>query len=815
MDRRWADLRYSLRSLRRAPGFTAISVLTLALGIGAVTAVFAVADAALLRPFPYPDMTRIVLLGEVAADGGPMSVAFPNFEDWKTQNAAFTEIGVFRTQTATITGAGDPERMSVSLASSSVFTTMGIAPLMGRVFGAAEDTPGISPVVLISERLWRSHFTARPDVVGQLIVLDNQTYSIVGVMPARMRFPSPITDAWLPLGMFIRTFPPRDAHPGLQGIARLKPGTSIDAARASMAAIARRLAVEYPASNKGNSVSVTAYYDSIVQGARPVLFMLLGAVGLLLTLTCTNLAGLMLARFEGRQREFTVRAAIGGSRRRLMSQVLTESVLLASAGGALGLGLAAFALRAFAATRPTSVPRVDLLTIDWRIAGFALAVTGATALLCGLLPARHASAPDLQTALKDARAVGGSGRTPFRHALVVAQVAITVVLLVGAGLVAKSLHRLLDVDLGFVPDRVLTMRVALPAASYPTLPAWVQFHEQLVSRLVSLPDVDAVGLNSAVPLAGGAAESRVFKEGDPLPSPTTRPGVVSTFESASDDYFKAMGIAVIAGRTFSSRDTPTSPHVAVVDDVIVEKLFNGANPVGRRICFEASGEGMALTAIWREVIGVVSHVKQYAIAGGPPYGQVYTSYTQLPNWMGARRPAMAVVVRSANADAVVSAVRRAVASLDPRLPVYNVQTMNGYVSQQVEQPRLGATLLVGFGGIALLLSAIGIYGLLSHIVSRRIRDIGVRLALGAEPSDALQQVLGQALGLTSVGLAIGLGAAIALTRSLRSLLFGVSPTDFGILAAAALVLAAVALVAGLAPGLRASRVDPIVALRTD
>jgi putative ABC transport system permease protein len=816
MERWVADLRYALRTLRRAPGFTLIAVLTLTLGIGAATAVFAVADGAILRPFPYPDMQRLVLLGELARDGQPMSVSYPNYVDWLAQKDAFSEIGVFRPQTATLTGIGDPERLTASLASAAIFTSLGIGPIRGRVFTAEDDGPAAPRVAIVSERLWRSHFDAQPDLIGGSITLDSQSYTVVGVMPADMRFPSRATDVWLPLGVFIRTFPPRDAHPGLQGLARLKPGVTIEAGRAAMATVARQLGDAYPESNRGNGVSVTSYYDSLVQGARPVLYTLLAAVGLLLVLACSNLASLMLARAETRQREFALRAAIGAGRGRLLGLLVTEAILLAVVGGAAGLGLAASALRALTSMHPTTIPRIDLLTIDWRVAGFAVLVTALTVLLFAVVPAARSSSPELHTSLKESRTSGGRHHSQFRRGLVVVQVAVASVLLVSAGLVAKSLHRLMMVDLGFDPERVVTMRVALPAAAYPTPEAWVQFHQRLSERLSAVPGVAAVGLNTAVPLAGGGAESRVLKEGDPLPTPDHPSGVVATFEASSGGYFAALGVPLLAGRTFSDHDSAAGTPVAIVDDMIVAKLFQGASPLGRRIAFEASGQGAAMVPVWREVVGVVRHVTQYAIVGSPPYGAIYTPFTQPPMWMlGSSPRPMAIVARSASTDALVPTLRHAIAEIDPRLPLYNVQTMTAYVNQQVEQPRMGAVLLTAFAGIALVLAAVGIYGVLSYIVSLRTREIGVRLALGARPSSLVRQVLGQALSLASLGLAAGLVAAVALTRWLSSLLFEVSPTDALTFASVVAVLTAVAFAAGLIPGRRASRVDPIVALRRD
>jgi putative ABC transport system permease protein len=816
MDRWFAEFRYSLRVLARTPGFTLVAILTLALGIGAATAVYAVADGAILRPFPYPDMDRIMLIGEVAGNGQAMSISWPNFQDWQAQNDVFSEIGLYRNQTVTLTGAGDPERVPGSLASSEMFTAAGIPPLMGQAFGAKDDQPDAPHTAIISERLWRNHFAARSDMVGQTVTLDNEPYTIVAVMPARMRFPGRTTDVWLPIGPSIRSFPPRGAHPGLAAIGRLKAGVSVDRARAGMTAIANRLADQYPNSNKGTGISVSPYYEQIVSNIRPVLYVLLAAVGLLLVIACTNLASLMLARSEGRHRELAVRAALGAGRSRLLRQLLIEAAILAIAGGALGLGLATLALRAFTAMQPTTIPRIDLLAIDWRVATFSLGVTALTLALFALLPALRASTPDLQGSLKDTRTSGGRRSARLRRGLVVAQVAVAAVLLVGAGLVVKSLDRLMAIDLGFEPAHVVTMRVSLPNASYPTPEAWIQFHQVLLDRLKTTTGIEAVGLNSAVPLEGGAAESPVIKEGDPLPSPESRP-TMCMFQTTGGEYFKAMGITLVAGRAFDAQDTATSAPVIVLDDSVVEKMFNGANPVGRRVAFEFSGHGgpTAMVPIWREVVGVVRHVKHYGLTGGPPYVQVYTPITQLPAWVRDRRPAMALVARTANAETLVPALRRAVLDLDPRLPVYGVRTLSDYVNQQVEQPRMSATLLGGFAILALVLAAVGVYGVLSYIVSQRTREIGVRLALGAERGEIVRHIVRQAMILAATGLAIGLAGALALTSLLRTMLFEVSPTDVATFGTVAIVLTVVALAAGLVPARRASRVDPLVALRSE
>jgi predicted permease len=817
MDRWISELRHAVRTLVRTPGFTIVAVLTLALGIGATTAVYAVADGSMLRPFPYPDMNRLVLLGELGHNGQPMSISFPNYEDWLTQNDVFSEIGIYRSQSVTMTGNGEPERLSGSLASSQVFAAMGIGPLAGQVFGVADDQPSAAHTAIVSERLWRTHFGARADLVGQIATFDNEPYTIVAIMPATMRFPSRTTDVWLPLGLAVRGFPPRGAHPGLQGVARLRPGVSVDQARAGMTAIARRLADQYPDSNKGVGVSVSPYYEQIVRDIRPIFYVLLGSVALLLVIACTNLASLMLARAESRERELAVRAALGAGRARLLRQLLLEAALLAIAGGALGLGLASLALRVLMAMRPTSIPRIDLLAIDWRVAAFAVIVTALTVALFALLPALRASSPDLQATLRSVRTGGGRTASRLRRGLVIAQVAVAAVLLVGAGLVVKSLDRMLAIDLGFEPSQVVTMRLALPNAAYPTPEAWIAFYDSLIDRLQGTPGVESIGLNSAVPLEGGGSESPVIKEGDPLPS-NEHPPAMCMFQATGGDYFKAMGIAILAGRAFDRQDTTSSTPVVIVDESAIAKLFGGTNPVGQRIAFEFAGHDVdraTMTPLWREIVGVVRHVRHYGITAEPPYVEIYTPLTQLPMWTRDRRPAMAIVARTANAEALVPTLRRTVSTLDPRLPIYGVQAMTDFVNQQVEQPRLGATLLSGFAVLALVLAAVGVYGVLSFIVSRQTREIGVRLALGARRAEVVGHVVRSALTLAAIGLAVGLAAALALTRWLGTMLYQVSPTDVATFAGVTLVLTTVAIVAGAIPARRASRVDPLAALREE
>jgi putative ABC transport system permease protein len=819
MDRLSSDLRYAVRVLLRTPMFTTVAIVTLAVGIGAATAVYAVVDGVLLRPFTYPHMDRLAILTERGPNGQGMSVAWPTFVDWRAQNDVFDELGVYRGATVTLTGGQEPERLNGSLVSSSVFSSMGIQPLAGRVFGAADDEVGAARTAVISERLWRGRFGAREDLVGQSVTLNAEPFTIIGVMPAGMRFPSRLTDVWLPLGLFVNTFPAsRGAHPGLTAVGRLKPGVTFERAQLGMDVVAKRIGEQYPDTNRQLTVNVASYYELIVQNIRPTLYLLLGAVTLLVVMACTNLAGLMLARAEGRHREFAVRAALGAARSRLVRQVLVEAMLVSAAGGVVGVALAHTIVQAFIAMRPTTIPRIDLLAVDWRVALFAVGLSVLTAVFVGLLPAFRAASPDLQRHLRDVRSSGSRRAVRLRRVLVVGQVAVAAVLLVGAGLLGKSLARLTSIELGFSPSQLLTMRLAIPNAAYPTPEAWISFHREIADRVSALPGVEAAGLNSALPLEGGGSESPVIKEGDPLPSP----GKVDTmclFQANGGEYFRAMGIELKRGRYFDARDMTGAP-VAVVDETLATRLFGSENPVGHRIAFEFEGAdshaGGPMQPRWREVVGVVSHVKHYGLTGEPPFVQIYAPFTQLPIWFRDRRPTMALVVRTAgDPTSMIAAVRRTVSAVDARVPVFGVQPMTDYLGQQTEQPRLSALLMTGFGGLAALVAAVGLYGVLAYLVSQRTREIGVRLALGARRSDIVRQVVRSGLGLALVGLVVGLGASIAAMRYITTLLYEVSPTDTATFVGVGAGLTVTALLASVLPARRASRVDPLAALKAD
>ncbi len=813
------DIRYAVRTFLRNPGFTAVVLLTLGLGIGATTAIFSVLDGVMLRPLPYADIDRILTLSERTTDGRGMSVAWPNFQDWREQNQVFEHLGIYRGTTVNLTGSDRPERLNAAIASSDLFRTMGIGPLLGRAFSEAEDRPTSDRVVILSERIWRNRFNSDASLVGRTIVLSGQSHT-VRRRHARHDALSLTVDGCVAA-----------ARPNRLELssARRTPGTGRDRkaearvsrlaqANADMDTIAQRLAQQYPTSNKNSRVALLPYYEQVVQNIRPALLVLISAVAFVLLIGCANLANLMLSRAESRHREVAIRAALGAARARLVQQLMVESVMLSLAGGAIGALFAFWAVKAFVASQPSTVPRIDLIAVDARVLAFTAAISIVTGILFGLAPALRATAPDLIVGLKEAvRSSATPGSRRIRSALIVIEVALAMVLLVGAGLTLRSFIRLTAIDPGFNPDRVVTARLSLPEAKYPDRGSWTTFHRELIRRVGSLPGVDSVGLNSAVPLEGGGSEAPVIAEGDPMPS-AEHPATATLFQTSSPGYFRAMGIQLIKGREFTDRDTADTPPVVIVDETLVQKIFHGADPIGKRLAFELRGHGgeTGQQPMWREVVGVVQHVKHYGLATEPPFVQLYTPYEQLPMYYESRRPTMALVVRTAmEPEALAGSLRREIAAIDSDIPLYGLQTMDRYLSQNTEQQRLSVVLLTGFSGLALVLAVVGIYGVLSYTVSQRTQEIGIRLTLGATRRDVLALVVGDGMRLAVVGIVIGLVASYGATQLLTALLYEVSPHDPVTFAGLAALLGVVAFVASALPGLRATRVSPIEALRRD
>lgn len=814
-DNLMQDAHYAARMLRKNPGYAALAIITLALGIGANTAIFSVVNTVMLRPLPYANSDRLVMLSEVARSRGreePMSVSWQDYQDWRKQARSFQYLGVFRGQNLTLTGVEHAERLVGAMVSAEVLNATGIRPLLGRTFVNEEDTAAAAPVVILSERLWRNRFAAAPDIVNRTITLDGSNYSVVGVFPASMRFPSSLTDVWVPLGLYVKSMPPdRDNHPGLGALGLLNPNVSIDQSRSEMDTIAQRLGQQFPDTNSRVSVRVTSLYENIVSGVRNPLLVLLGAVVFVLLIACVNLANMTLARGETRVRELAVRSALGASRSRLVRQLLMESSLLAAIGAVLGLAWAWMALKALVASRPSSIPRADLIGIDLQVLGFTCLVAVAVALVFGLWPALQITSSKPRLSFREL-GTAASPRSQLRDLLVVAEISLAMVLLVGAALMLRSFSALSHVELGFSPEHVITMRLNLPPRNYSN-GQWVTFYRDLLSRVEALPAVQAQGISSSTPLVGGGAESSIFPDNVPL-DPAKYQGPGCTFSAVSGGYFSAMGIPLLAGRTFTDLDSSTSRPVIVIDEIAARTFWPDQNPIGRRVVFEFGGRTVQdPRPVWREVVGVVRTVRHYDLTSNIKRVQVYVPYAQPPMWFQTL-PAMTLMVRTAiEPEKMVNSVRHEVAALDPDLPVFSIRTMTEYVDGVLEQPKLSMGLMASFGTLALLLAAVGIYGVLSYSVSQRTREIGIRAALGASRAAIMRFIMGEGVGPIVAGAVLGVLASLAATRLIRGLLYGVSATDKATYLLTPAILLAVSLMATFFPARRAARIDPLDALR--
>jgi predicted permease len=803
----WLDLRYGVRTLRKNPGFSLVAVLTLALGIGANTAIFSVVNAVLLRPLPYPESERLVWLSERASDPAPISISYPNFTDWRAQASVFEHLGVSTTWWGSynLVGGGEPRRLSCSHISADAFAALGVSPLLGRVFNNDEDKAGASPVVVLNHGLWQNRFGGDAGIAGQAILLDGRAYIVIGVMPPDFVFPSRV-DLWLPVGPLTSApnWQNRSNHMGIFGVARLKPVVTLDQARAEMDVIAVRLAQQYPDSNKNIRARIEPLLDYYVSNARPALWTLLGAVGLVLLIACANVANLLLARAATRQREMAVRAALGASRRRILRQLLTESILLAAVGGALGWLLAHWGVPLILAISRDAIPRASEIGLDTSVLGFTIGVAVLTGLLFGLAPAWAVSRADVQVVLKGAGRGTTGGRSLLRQGLMVAEVALTLVLLVGAGLLLRSFHSLQQVDAGFTPARVLSFRLELPWRKYATEEQQLAFYQSLEEKLRALPGVQEVGFGSQFPLGGGGWQPKFMIEGQPALPPHERPSMEVMV--ASPDYFRALGIRLLRGRYFTDEDLrlfnekrrrEASQNVIIVDEEFARRYWPNEDPIGKRVRSDPAW-GPAVT-----VVGVVARVKLKGLSEQSGSVQAY-----LPGNGGA-----VVIKATVEPEKLAAAVRQQVHALDPEQPIYDVRTMTERLADSLAPERLNLTLLGLFAAVALLLASVGLYGVISYAVTQRTRELGLRMAFGAQSRDVLTLVLGQGMMLAIVGVALGLMGALALTRVMESMLFGVSATDPLTFVVIALLLICVSLLACLIPARRATKVDPLVALR--
>jgi putative ABC transport system permease protein len=807
------DLRYGVRILLKERALTIVAVLALTLGIGANTAIFSVINAVLIRPLPYPQSARLMRIYEKSPDSEISSVSYPNFLDWRQQSETFEDMSTFRAQGFNITGNQGPERVPGNLVSGNLFSVLRIQPVVGRSFLPEEDRPGGSPVAVISYGLWQRRFGGDQNVVGEPLMINGKAHTLVGVLPASFSFYSP-SDVFIPIGSQNNpTLQARALHVGINVVGRLKAGASIEQARAEMESIAAALAKQYPDSNQGYSAVVSPMHEDLVGDVKPLLFVLLGAVGFVLLIACANVANLMLARAASRQKEMAVRAALGGSRARIIRQLLAESVLLAIISGAHGLLLALWGTSALTAAIPTTLPRAAEIGIDYRVLLFTLGISLLTGLIFGLAPAWQASKPNLNESLKEGGRVSADAGHYVRRLLVISEVALALVLLIGAGLMIRSLLHLRSISPGINPKNVLTMKIPLLPSTYNEAAKIRNFYQQLLERTNGVSGVEAAGITADMPLTGAESQVQFWLGGGARPAPDAMKAAL--FCPTSAGYAEAMGIQLLQGRFIGPRDLSDSPKVAVIDENLARGLFPNEDPVGKQLSIKGF---FKLPDLVCEIVGVVNHVKHLGLdvdSQQKVQYQIYYPYTQVPDLLLPKMVDNITLVARTQSDpmAIAPDVKNQVLALDKDQPVNNIRTMEQIVSTSIAQQRFSLLLLGIFAGIALTLAAVGVYGVMNYTVAQRTQELGIRMALGARPGDVLRLIVGQGMTLAVIGVALGLVAAFALTRLMASLLFGVSASDPATFMVVAILLVAVALAACFIPARRATKVDPMIALR--
>jgi len=800
------DLRYGVRVLRKSPGFTLVAVLTLAFGIGANVAVFRLVNATLLRPLPLAaDIDRVVFFWSSNLKQGwdKTSISPPDFNDWRSHNKSFEDLALFFTRSYNLTGGGEPERVSSLHASASLFPVLGVRPALGRTFLPEEDRAAADRVAILSYGLWQRRFGGDPGIVGQTVALDGQTFTVVGVMPSDYCSFFKEVELWIPLRVDVAK-----AERGFRSanaIGRLKPGVTLEQAQAEMDTITRQLEKEYPKSNLGWGAKLTPLADLVIHhNVHLGIDILTTAVGLVLLIACANVANLLLARAATRQKEIAIRLALGASRGRLVRQLLTESLLLGVLGGALGLLLAFWGVHALSPVRTDFI--LHEIRVDGRVLGFTLALSLLTAVIFGLVPALLTSKPDLNESLKDGGGASGSlRRHRFRNLLVVSELALALLLLISTGLSIKGFLNVQRIDPGFNPTNVLTVRIDLPAAQYAEARQWAAFYQQVLERLKRVPGAQAVGAVDNLPITDGSPTNYFSIQGRPAPTSGEQPW--SAFRVISPDYFRAMEIPLRTGRQFTEQDTEQSPGVVIINEVIARRFWPNEDPIGKRIRWHTSPVNSNGPPPWRQVVGVVGSVRHNGVVK-EPMPEIY-----LPQAQNAVANMVLVVRTASDLRAVVGPIRREVWSVDKNLPVHSIKTMAQILADDLMGYNLYIGLMSTFAAIALLLAAVGVYGVISYSVGQRTHEFGIRLALGAQARSIIKLVIGQGLKLVLVGLAIGLMGAFALMRVISEVFFGVSATDPVIFVSVSLLLTGVALLACYLPARKATKVDPMVALR--
>jgi putative ABC transport system permease protein len=809
METFWQDLRFGFRQLLAKPGFTAIAVLSLALGIGANTAIFSLVDAVLLRPLPFRDPDRLVMVWEDASKiGFPRNTPAPaNYADWKAQNQVFEDMAAINWRTYNLTDEGEPEKVEAQGVTANLFHLLGVKPELGRVFTQEEDKPDGNKVALISHGLWQRRFGGDPALVGKEILLDGQKHTVIGVAPPGFQFLSKETSLWVPMAFSPQELTNRGGH-YLTVVARMKPGVKLQEARADIASITQRINRDNPGSWSGFELGsvVISLREQLAGGVRPALITLLVAVGFVLLIACANIANLLLSRGAARYREIALRAALGAGRNRIVRQLLTESILLAVAGGVSGLLFAWSSFSFLKQIIPGGMALNAGVRIDARVFGFTLLLSLLTGIIFGLAPALQAAKVDLNEALKQGggRAGTGVGHRRLRSAMVVIEVALALVLLVGAGLLIQAFLRLRALDIGVNTDNVLTLRTALPGNKYGELPKRDAFYRQVLERVRALPGVVSAGYTTAAPLTWKGGTNSFTVEGR-----AQGPGQDAQNRQITTGYMETMGVKLRQGRFFDDHDDVQSQPVAIINETMARQFWPGENALGKR--FKIDRDGAQIN--WITIVGIVGDIKEMGLEA-PAKAEMFFPYQQRPQMLwNMPRDLMARV--TGDPMSVAAAARQAVWSVDRSQPVSNIRTMDGILAEEVAQRRIGMTLLAAFAALALALASLGIYGVLSYSVSQRTQEIGVRMALGAGRKDVLRIVIADGMRLAMAGVAIGLGASFALTRLMAGLLFGVSATDPTTFAGITLLLITVALVACFIPARRAMKVDPMIALRCE
>jgi putative ABC transport system permease protein len=806
MENLLQDLRYAFRLLLKSPSFTAIAVLTLALGIGANTAIFSVVNAVLLRPLAFRDPSRLILVAE-KSNFPVISTSYQNYVDWRAQSHSFESLEATRGTTITLTGAGEPERLNARLVTAPLLPVLGIDARIGRTFRQDEDRAGGAPVVLLSYGLWQRRFGGAYDVLGKSINLDSRPYTVVGVLPSGFELLQP-AEVFLPFTPWAATLPDdRNWHPGILVVGRLKPGIPREQARTEMVGITKRLEQQYPDYNTGTSADVVPLQEQMVQNVRPALILLVGAVSFVLLIACANVANLLLSRAASRGREVAIRTSMGATRGRVIRQLLTESVLLSLAGGLLGLLFAWASLGPLLRISAGTVPQVFSVGLDRSVLAFTMVVSVVTGLVFGLAPALRTTSLDLRETLNEGSrgSTAGPGQHRLRGSLISMEIALAMLLLIGAGLLLRSFSRMQEVSLGFQADHLFVADLPLSESAYARPEQRCGFYDRLVERAQTLPGVRSAAAASFLPVSGGGGLIHFNITGHPPKTPHDY--VAAGYRAVSANYFETLGVPLLQGRLIAFSDKERSPSVVVINATMAHVYFPNENPLGKRMQIGATPDNTIPTM---EIVGVVGDVTQGL--GLDPKAEMYIPYRQLDQLLPIFQ--MSIVLRTAgDPHQQAAALRSALAEIDPHQPLVKVRTMEDNMAATVAQPRFRTWLIGIFAGLALLLAAVGIYGVMSYSVTQRTSEIGIRVTLGAQPADVFRIVVGEGLRFALLGVAIGFAGGLILARLLSSFLYGISASDPITFSGVAVLLVAVSAAASFFPARNATRVDPIVALR--